>query len=304
MDIGILLWFQTIREALGPGFEFFAAVLSDVLAYAVAVLPFIWYWCGDKERGRTVILALGISMYLNQFLKVAFCVSRPWVRDSRITPSAEAMESATGCSFPSGHTQMASACYGSIARLTWNTQRKTAVLCLCMPVLTALTRIFLGVHTPQDVLAGIAVGALSILISVYLPAWMKDNLNRRKLCMLAVTVLSAAGAVFALMRQYPSDSAGMIGDAMMNIGVFAGMAAGFLIETRYIHFDTAGSTKEKRIRFLCGAPGIAFFALLHKILPAGILPYPLMSFLRGLLAALYALAFYPWIIRKYREKKQ
>ena len=52
MGISILLWFQNIREILGPVFDFIAAYASDITAFTAAVIPFLFYWCSDKEEGK------------------------------------------------------------------------------------------------------------------------------------------------------------------------------------------------------------------------------------------------------------
>src|SRR5699024_8918585 len=89
--------------------------------------------------------------------KLSTCVYRPWVRDARVHPAAAALETATGYSFPSGHTQSAAAIYGSVGLWYGRKRRWLAVLMVVMILLTAFSRNYLGVHTPQDVLAGMAL---------------------------------------------------------------------------------------------------------------------------------------------------
>ncbi|MBR4446059.1 MAG: phosphatase PAP2 family protein [Solobacterium sp.] len=312
MDISILLWFQTIRQALGPVFETIVSILSDTLAYSVAVVPFICYWCTDKQAGKRIIYSLSISMYLNQLLKVAFCIYRPWIRDSRIQPAQAALSSATGYSFPSGHTMTAASVYGSMALLFKDRYRKLSWLCLVLLLLTALSRVVLGVHTPQDVLVGIIASFFSIRIGFFLADGPKSD-SRRTLYMIAAgVILSAFGIWFALTRNYPTaivdgeplvDPTAMIRDAMMHIGVFAGTFAGGLLEEHTLRFSTEGTRKEKILRLLGGAVGIAFFALFNHILPVGGLPYALVAFARGALAALFAIYLYPLLFTFYRKKK-
>ena len=96
----------------------------------------------------------------------------------------------------------------------------------------------------------------------------------------------------------------MIKDALLNIGVFAGSMLGCILEENTLRFSTEGTKKEKILRFLAGAPGIAFFALFNHILPVSVLPYQLTSFLRGFLAAVYAVYVYPLLFTKYRSSKK
>ena len=311
MDITVLLWFQGIREALGPVFDTFVSYLSDAMAYAVAVIPFICYWCGNKKAGRRMIFALAVSMFLNQLLKVTFSVYRPWIQDARVDPSDAAIASATGYSFPSAHTQIAGTAYGSLAVILKDKKRRTAVLCVVIILLTAVTRMFLGVHTPQDVAAGLLVAVFSIQFGFIIEKGYGGK-PRTLQVLSAAAVLTVSGVLYIALKSYPMDyadgqlivdPAGMVKDAMLNVGVFAGALLGCILEENTLHFSTAGTGKEKVLRFLAGAPGIAFFALFNHILPVGGLPYQAVSFARGFLAAMYAVYVYPWLFTRVRSKR-
>jgi undecaprenyl-diphosphatase len=78
----------------------------------------------------------------------------------------------TSFSFPSGHTMAAVAFYGLIAILLWRDHHYGWALLpgLWVP-LVALSRIYLGVHYPSDVLASLAVGTIWLaLILLFMPA--------------------------------------------------------------------------------------------------------------------------------------
>ena len=90
--------------------------LGEELVFMAVAL--ILFWCVDKWKGYFILAVGFIGTILNQFLKLAFRVPRPWVKD----PSFEIVESARngagGYSFPSGHTQNAVGTFGGIARGT------------------------------------------------------------------------------------------------------------------------------------------------------------------------------------------
>ena len=66
-------------------------------------------------------------------------------------------------SFPSGHTCAAFACCVTWARFTARRWMKT--LCLALAVLMGLSRLYVGVHFPSDVIAGCAVGCFCALLA-------------------------------------------------------------------------------------------------------------------------------------------
>ena len=311
MGISILLWFQNIREILGPVFDFIAAYASDITAFTAAVIPFLFYWCSDKEEGKDILLALGISMYLNQFLKVTFSIYRPWILDKRIVPSPAGTRFASGYSFPSFHTQVSGTVYGSIAWMLKDSRKPQALLCLIMPVFIGISRMYLGVHTFRDVAAGLLIAAVSMFLINKGDNVVDTHPEYRRYLPWIAAAFSAAGIWYALNRPYPMDYANgelivdpidMMKDAMLCIGVFFGMFAGTALEVKYLNFQTDGSKKEKTLRFIIGSIGMAAIALLHKVRILAFVEARLSSFLTGLALGLYAMFLFPLLFTTVRRK--
>jgi len=108
------------------------------------------YW-----ESLMVVVSLSGGWLLNEFLKLLFHRQRP-----DITWLVEAH----GYSFPSGHAMLSAVFYGFLAYLLWGNfpNKKSciiAVLAMGMLILfIGISRIYLGVHYPSDVLAGFAAG--------------------------------------------------------------------------------------------------------------------------------------------------
>ena len=81
------------------------------------VLALVVFWCVDKRCGYFLMYTSFLGAIINQFLKLIFCIPRPWVRDPSLTIVESAREAATGYSFPSGHTQSAGGLFFGIARI-------------------------------------------------------------------------------------------------------------------------------------------------------------------------------------------
>jgi undecaprenyl-diphosphatase len=90
-------------------------------------------------------------------------------------PIADRLVSAQGLSFPSGHSAQSVACYGALAWLACELgrRRRVRVLSVVAAALTVvgvgLSRVYLGVHWPSDVLSGwlLGLGWLAALIGVF-----------------------------------------------------------------------------------------------------------------------------------------
>ena len=104
-----------------------------------------------------MILSLSMGMYLTHLLKLFFHIPRPWVRDARIRPGRQAIHGASGYSFPSSHTEIAASDYGALGTAV----PKFRKACIGMIILTGLSRMFLVVHYPTDIIGGLLAGALA-----------------------------------------------------------------------------------------------------------------------------------------------
>ena len=106
---------------------------------------------------RLFVAAMGTSV-LNSLIKLAFDAPRPTMIQSVIET--------TGTSFPSGHAAGAMALYGALAMMTRS--RLLVLACIGMMLATGLSRVWLGVHWPSDVVAGWAVGLMWLAILAWL----------------------------------------------------------------------------------------------------------------------------------------
>lgn len=136
---------------------FFTSFGEELLFMVLALGIF---WCVDKREGYYLLFLCFFGTVLNQFLKLLCRVPRPWVKDPSFTVVEQARDSATGYSFPSGHTQNAAGTLGGLAR--WNRKTLLRILCVITLLLTALSRMYLGVHTLQDVLFSLLISGIMI----------------------------------------------------------------------------------------------------------------------------------------------
>lgn len=116
MDIDILLVLQAFREGLGSCLTaFFSKMTWFGEMDVVLIIMGLIYWCVSKRVGTYLLMGWSGNRIVNGALKVSACAYRPWIRDARIIPEAKALETATGYSFPSGHSMNAASLYGGLA---------------------------------------------------------------------------------------------------------------------------------------------------------------------------------------------
>ncbi len=301
MALQYLLWLQSFREATGGALNSFFLILSASLnIYAVAIPCFI-YWCVSKKRGAFVILNLiTVSMGM-ETLKATVCELRPWIRFPQIHP----VVTASGYSFPSGHASIAAAIFGTTASL-WRKKLFIVIPCIAMILLVGFSRNYLGVHTPQDVLCGFALGAAAICVNAWVLRWSADNSRRETATALLYVLASFAMIFYAANKTYPPvfingkpavDPARFLNAACFVCGGVNGFFAGLFLEKRLVNFSTDGGVLKKTLRFTAG---FALFFLLASVTktPLASADPNLWKALCGAMTAIYVIALYPYLFSR------
>lgn len=209
---------------------------------AFLVLALIMFWCVDKRRGYFVMAVGFMGTMVNQLLKCLCAVPRPWVLDPEFTILEQAREAASGYSFPSGHTSTAVGTFGSIAAT--EKRRWLSVVCIVLAVLVGFSRMYVGVHTPYDVLVGAACALL--LVICFKPIVMGKS---EKAMYALMGILMATGIGFLLyveLHRFPADfDAHNLTSASKNaytmIGCLAGMFVVYFGEKKWVNFSTEGA---------------------------------------------------------------
>ena len=215
----------------------------------------VLYWCVDKRTGYRMIFCYLPSALAINILKLTCRVERPWVRDPSFTIVEKAKASATGYSFPSGHTQNATTLFGTLAYVSKKTWQKLLFL-LIIP-LVMLSRMYLGVHTPSDVLTSFAITTVIVIGMNLLADKLTLTHKRRLIIMCVILVIAMATCIYT----YVLYSSGVIAykdasDSFKGCGAGMAIVICWVIETRYINFDTKCSSIWKQLlKLLIGVAG-------------------------------------------------
>lgn len=140
----------------------------------LAVAGFLWL---RKQRRTAWFLLLSVSpgVVLSQLLKSFFDRPRP-----DLVPHGSLVYTA---SFPSGHSLMAAIVYLTLGALLartlddWVLKAYVMLLATFATLMVGVSRIYLGVHWPTDVLAGWVVGAAWALLCALVARWLEQRGN-------------------------------------------------------------------------------------------------------------------------------
>lgn len=235
----ILYALEKIRTPFWNGVMSAVTQLGGEVIFIVAAV--VVFWCVSKWEGYYLMTIAFCGTVLNQFLKLICRVPRPWVRDPNFTIVESARAEATGYSFPSGHTQNAIGLFGGMAR--WGGRRWVRLGLTTLALVIAFSRMYLGVHTPAD--AGVSLVLAAALVLGLYPLMRRAQEKPRYMgyVLAAMLVVSGAFVVFVETCGFPADMdaenlASGIGNAWKMLGAVAGMTLAWLLDRRYIHFET------------------------------------------------------------------
>jgi len=250
-------------------------------------------WCVDARLGLRVGLLFLLSASLNHSLKLAFHAPRPFWLDPHVMPLTHGVETSFG--IPSGHAQNAAAVWGLIAAATRRRRAWGAAIALTFVI--GLSRIYLGVHFPTDVLGGWLCGALLLWAFKHCEApmfrWLQRHGAGQQIVMaflfsLALVLLSVALLLLLRGWQVPREwvanavAATRASDAiapfsldsvLKTAGALFGLAGGAAWLSTYGGFDAAGPSWKKLVRYVLGLVGVlVIWRGLGALFPRGDIP--------------------------------
>ena len=199
------------------------------------ILPVV-FWCWDKRVGARLGVLLILSAYVNLALKELFDQPRP--SPERVDVLAE--ETTPG--FPSGHSQNSLVVFGYLAAQIGRPWAWAAAGLIALAV--GLSRVYLGVHFPTDVLGGWLIGLA--MLTLYIRAEPEFGARVRPWPWVYKMAL-AVFAPLALFLIFPNEHSAQL------MGVLLGLAAGFLVELRWVGFSAGGPLWQRTLRFVVGA---------------------------------------------------
>ncbi len=182
---GVPTWLQSVIPAL-VGTSFFGAIYVMAFLVCLIVLPLYLLAAGEDVIFRRYCLSIGLAYLLLIVLHLAILSVRPGLDpasgidgllyfDPLWGPLSQDLVS-RGSSLPSGHVISLTA----TAAAVWPLKRlRTGVLVLLS--LTMVAVLYLGIHWPVDVIAGLLLGAACGLAAIkIMERWEKKGFMRER----------------------------------------------------------------------------------------------------------------------------
>ncbi|MDD5625758.1 MAG: phosphatase PAP2 family protein [Patescibacteria group bacterium] len=146
-------------------FDQFGIICADGLIFLIPLIILLVYFLSPKRKEISLIVlkiigAIACGLLINNFIDLFYHRLRPFVEHREVFQLIKFLASPKDYSFPSYHTTI-----GFIMALTvlkdW---KKFGIILLILALLVGVSRIFVGVHWPSDILGGIVSAILSVFI--------------------------------------------------------------------------------------------------------------------------------------------
>ena len=312
MDIDILLFLQAFRESINNAWTPFMEWISLFAVTYLIMFPTFLYWVIDKSKGLYTLVTYYFCIGINAVVKLTACIYRPWIRDPRVVPAGDAITTATGYSFPSGHTMTAGPIYLGMAVGAWKEKRWISIICITLLLITAFSRNYLGVHTPQDVLVGLILSSLSVWIMLKVFAYLKEHPEKEDILLIAMFIFGWLSIIYITFKSYPMDYVDgkllvdpqkMMNDGYGDTACMIAFPIARYIERRWINFEAPGLNQKGIITGLIGMIPLWAMITYMKAPLDQLLGSHWGHFLYTCIVVMYSIALYPLVIKLICGKK-
>ena len=247
-----LHWLESIRSPFLDSLMGLITQLGEDLVFTVVIIGTLW--CINKREGFWMFFSWGMGTGINQLVKAICKIPRPWVRDPSLKAVESAIPAATGYSFPSGHTQSVIGLFGSLAVFV----RKWAVtiLSIVLILLTGFSRMYLGVHTPADVLCAFGIGIVVLALMAWFASLEKRYPNITRLASAMLIGVSLALLLYAAVSGGEDENMlhGLENGWKM-LGASIGLSAAWELDRKVLKFETKALWYVQIAKFLVGILG-------------------------------------------------
>ncbi len=269
-------------DLLANGASFFG---EETFVIAIVLLVF---WNINKQKGFALYMNVLTSVLIMGILKAVVRAPRPFVVLDDI--AGKRMGTATGYSFPSGHTTTAASFYTSLALLL--KKRICSIIAAIMIVLVGVSRLYLGVHWPNDVFAGLLIGvSISFLLYRWSLQLFEDRVRLVRFSIRYGLIATLASLILSVLLNMDLVDPVAFNDLMKTLALAGAGLLGFGFEEQIVRYRVEASLTKKILRYLLGMGVVIAIIASKALFPPSI--YAISSFIRYSLVGVWATVLFP-----------
>ena len=267
-----MLFFQSVRS------DFLDVLMNTISLFGEILIPLavitIIYWCIDKKKGFVITLSILTALMTTQIVKSIVRYPRPFQAYPELI-LGDRISTATGYSFPSGHSTLSSSFYPALY-LAFRT-KALLVIAIVLTIMVPVSRLYLGVHWPMDVICGTIIGlSSSILFARIADDITKDEASYRRYSMIYGIAAGIVSLVFTILLTAEAS----------------GAMVGFALESSLVRFRISGEMGKKVLNVAIGIILMVLMLILLTLIP---MPHSVSVFVMMFAAGMWVSFLYPLI---------
>ncbi len=184
MEIQILHWFESLHNPILNPIMYAITTLGDKGIFWLLMAFLCMFLLPKKYRkvGFTMFIALCLSvLFCNVLMKNIWHRPRCFWLDGQPFVISDEFENLYNIfagiddySFPSGHTSASFA--AALAIFMW--RKKEGIFAIVLAALIGISRLYLTVHYPSDVLVSLILGSIYGIAAYYIAKWLFKKFQR------------------------------------------------------------------------------------------------------------------------------
>ncbi|UCG01581.1 MAG: phosphatase PAP2 family protein [Candidatus Heimdallarchaeota archaeon] len=266
LDDQIIIFLQTFSPLLDPIFGLIT-FFGDKL-FVIGILIIIFYCIDKKVAFRAAILVI-FTAFVTYSLKGIFALERPYLEYERLNKSGIKGtkdilgQLPTDYTFPSGHSSNAGSFWTFLAS-RWR-HLGFGIVAVVMIIMIPLSRSYLGVHWPTDIIVGVLLGILISLLFIYLLPRIEQITAKSSTLILFLVAIIAP--ILAVVMSYVfivlSGHDFGLADTTTYGGLFTGLSLGYMFEERFINLKVKEFRRNKKVLIYRGILGLSIILGLY-----------------------------------------
>lgn len=271
-----------IQSFSNPFLDTFFVLFTNLGGQTLGLILTIYFlWFKDKRYGYSLGFSVSISLLINNIIKIFVNSPRP-IGEEGIRTLAK--ETATGTSFPSGHSQGNAATFTSL--ILHFKSKPIIIIGIIMMILIPISRLYLGVHWPIDVVFGSLFGILSVFLSNFIFEYIEKT--DKSYIYLIISAVAIISTIFLNTEDY-----------LKSAGALSALCIGYVIDKKYTNYNPTDCDINPIIKLIVGLGGTAaLFFLIDFAMPHLLIKH----FIKYFVVAVYAIIISPILFKCIKNK--
>ncbi len=282
-ELNFLKLLESIRSDFLNGlFEAITMLGEETL---LIVLMAVVYFMYDKNLAKRMFFITAMSLSLNCIVKNFVKRPRPFTRGISCVREG----TATGYSFPSGHSQTFATWSNGFSFYLKN--KKLLWITVILSILVGFSRMYLGAHYPSDVIAGLLFG----LIFAYFGNKLYDKVQNKHLLYTAFLLILTPFIILFMIKPDP-----MFEDFFKLFGMQAGFTLAVIFEEKVVNLEKSSTNWKNILRIvICVVLALVIKEVLKALFVTDILRLSLLlDAVRYFVLVFLILGICPWVFKK------